>query len=89
MIERAERASQNLCTFESEKCFTYRPETREKAIINYCEQSNCVCVSETCDSSHTGGVQGAALRALAGCRGRAPAGGPVGRAPGSSRVFSK
>ena len=58
MIERAERASQNLCTFESEKCFTYRPETREKAIINYCEQSNCVCVSETCDSSHTGGVQG-------------------------------
>ena len=57
-IERAERASQNLCTFASEKCFTYRPETREKAIINDCEQSNCVCVSETCDSSHTDGVQG-------------------------------
>ena len=44
MSERAERASQNWCTFASEKCFTYRPETREKAIINYCEQSNCVCV---------------------------------------------
>ena len=39
-IERAERASQNVCTFASEKCFTYRPETREKAIINDCEQAN-------------------------------------------------
>ena len=35
-IERAERASQNICTFASEKCFTYRPETREKA-INDCD----------------------------------------------------
>ena len=43
-IERAERASQNFCSFASEKCFTYRPETREKAIINYCEQANFVCV---------------------------------------------
>ena len=50
-IERAERASQNICTFASEKCFTYRPETREKAIINDCEQANFLCVSETCDSS--------------------------------------
>ena len=58
-FDRAERASQNLCTFASEKCFTYRPETREKAIINDCEQSNCVRVSETCDSSHTDGVPGA------------------------------
>ena len=49
-IERAERASQKFCTFASEKCFTYRPETREKAIINDCEQANFVCVSETCDS---------------------------------------
>ena len=59
--EKLYRASQNWCTFASEKCFTYRPETREKAIINDCEQSNCVCVSETCDSSHTGGVQGPAM----------------------------
>ena len=35
-IKRAERASQNICTFASEKCFTYRPETREKA-INDCD----------------------------------------------------
>ena len=35
-IERAERASQNIYTFASEKCFTYRPETREKA-INDCD----------------------------------------------------
>ena len=52
-IERAERASQNVCTFASEKCFTYRPETREKA-INDCDlraSHFCVCVSETCDSS--------------------------------------
>ena len=35
-IERVERASQNICTFASEKCFTYRPETREKA-INDCD----------------------------------------------------
>ena len=51
-IERAERASQNICTFASEKCFTYRPETREKA-INDCDlrASHFVCVSETCDSS--------------------------------------
>ena len=49
-IERAERVSQHLCTFASEKCFTYRPETREKA-INDCEQANFMCVSETCDSS--------------------------------------
>ena len=45
-----ERASQNFCTFASEKCFTYWPETREKAIINDCEQANFLCVSETCDS---------------------------------------
>ena len=44
-IERAERASQNCCTFASEKCFTYRPETREKAINDF------FFVSETCDSS--------------------------------------
>ena len=51
-IERAERASQNICTFASEKCFTYRPETREKA-INDCDlrASHFFCVSETCDSS--------------------------------------
>ena len=51
-IERAERASQNICTFASEKCFTYRPETREKA-INDCDlrASHFLCVSETCDSS--------------------------------------
>ena len=51
-IERAERASQNFCTFVSEKCFTYRPETREKA-INDCDlrASQFLCVSETCDSS--------------------------------------
>ena len=50
-VERAERASQNFCTFASEKCFTYRPETWEKAIIiNDCEQANFVCVSETRDS---------------------------------------
>ena len=35
-IERAERASQNICTFASEKCFIYRPETRENA-INDCD----------------------------------------------------
>ena len=35
----------------------------------------------------TGGVQGPALGPLAGCRGRAPAGGPGGGAPGSSRVL--
>ena len=33
----------------------------KKAIINDCEQSNCVCVSETCDSSHTGWGLGEAL----------------------------
>ena len=51
-IERAERASQNICTFASEKCFSYRPETREKA-INHCDlrASHFLCVSETCDSS--------------------------------------
>ena len=38
---------------------------------------------------HTGGVQGPAVGPLAGCRGKAPAGGPGGGAPGSSRVFSK
>ena len=38
-------------TFCEEKCFAYRPETREKAIINYCEQAKFLCVSETCDSS--------------------------------------
>ena len=46
-IERAERASQNICTFASEKCFTYRPETREKA-INDCDLRAshffCVCL---------------------------------------------
>ena len=48
----AERASQNICTFASEKCFTYLPETREKA-INDCDlrASHFLCVSETCDSS--------------------------------------
>ena len=51
-IERAERASQNICTFAPEKCFTYRPETREKAINDaICEQAIFLCVSETCDSS--------------------------------------
>ena len=51
-IERAERASQNIYTFASEKCFTYRPETGEKA-INDCDlrASHFLCVSETCDSS--------------------------------------
>ena len=48
--ERRERAK-IVFTFASEKCFTYRPETREKAIINDCEQANFLCVSETCDSS--------------------------------------
>ena len=38
---------------------------------------------------HTGGVQGPAVGPLAGCRGKAPAGGPGGGAPGTSRVFSK
>ena len=39
--------------------------------------------------ARTGGVQGPAVGPLAGCRGKAPAGGPGGGAPGSSRVFSK
>ena len=46
-------ASQNICTFASEKCFTYRPETREKA-INDCDLRASpffLCVSQTCDSS--------------------------------------
>ena len=50
-FERAERASQFFVLLRRKKCFTYRPETREKAIINDCEQANFLCVSETCDSS--------------------------------------
>ena len=37
---------------------------------------------------YAGGVQGPALGPLAGCRGRAPAGGPGGGAPGSSRELA-
>ena len=35
-----------------------------------------------------GGVQGAALGPLAGCRGRAPAGGPGGGAPGRFWIYA-
>ena len=41
-----------------------------------------------CAKLSVGGVQGPALGPLAGCRGRAPAGGPGGGAPGSSRKLA-
>ena len=76
--ERRERAKIFVLLRRKNVLHVYRPETREKAIINDCEQAKFVCESETCDSSHTVGVQGPAV-----------AGGPGGRAPGSCRVFSK
>ena len=89
-IERAERASQkNLCTFASEKCFTYRPETREKAIINDCEQSNCVCVC----LKHAillirVGSRGR-LTGPGGVQGQSPCRGPRGQSPRKLSSFQQ
>ena len=68
--ERRERAKICVLLRRKNVLHTDHAETREKAIINDCEQSNCACVSETCDSSHTGGVQGPPYRAPGGVQGQ-------------------
>ena len=71
------------------KMFYIPTRNSRKSYYKWLRASQFLCVSETCDSSHTGGVQGPTVGPLAGCRDKAPAGGPGGGAPGSSRVFSK
>ena len=46
------------------------------------------CARSALTSRFWGGVQGPALGPLAGCRGRAPAGGPGGSAPGRFWIYA-
>ena len=80
--ERRERAK--ICVLlRQEKCFTYRPETGEKAIINDCEQSNnpivCVCLKHAILLIRMGSR--GRLRAPGGVQGQSPCRGPRGQSP--------
>ena len=76
MISSEWRERAKICVLLRRKNVLHTDQKLEKAIINDCEQANCVCVSETCDSSHTGGGPGGPrLRApggVQGARGQSP-----------------
>ena len=55
---------------------------------NPCAQRT-VCALSAPRAPHTGGVQGPAVGPLAGCRGKALAGGPGGGAPGTPSSFQQ